>query len=295
VRNDYQVCLVDPEGDYDELEKFVALGSPNRAPEMSEIFQIIANPKSNVSVNLLGVPLPDRPVFFSGLFPKLQEQRSRTGRPHWIIIDETHHLIPKAWDPAAGALPEKLSETVLVTVHTDSVFPAALKSMTDIIAVGPAPQETLRQFSRSIGVPSPVPKPLPHKTGEVLLWRVGEANGPIRLQIDPPSDEIRRHKRKYSVGELPPDRSFFFKGPEGKLNLRAQNLTTFIQLSEGVDDDTWLHHLRQHDYSDWMRENIKDKDLVAQVAEIENEPAVTAEQSRAKIIEAINKRYTAPE
>ncbi len=295
VQNDYQVCLVDPEGDYDELEKFVALGSPNRAPEMSEIFQIIANPKSNVSVNLLGVPHADRPVYFSGLFPKLQEQRSRTGRPHWIIIDETHHLIPKAWDPAAGALPEKLSETVLVTVHVDSVLPAALKSMTGIIAVGPTPEETLRQFSEAIGFPSPVQEPLPHKRGQVLLWRVSETDRLIRLQIDPPSEEIRRHKRKYSVGELPPDRSFYFKGPDDKLNLRAQNLTTFIQLAEGVDDETWLHHLRHNDYSDWMRENIKDKDLVAEVAEIEREPAVTAQQSRAKVIEAINKRYTAPE
>ena len=79
------------------------------------------------------------------------------------------------------------------------------------------------------------------------------------------------------------------------MNLRAQNLNTFIRLAEGVDDDTWLHHLRQHDYSDWMRENIKDKDLVAEVAELENQPAVSAKESRARIIEAINKRYTAPE
>jgi hypothetical protein len=44
-----------------------------------------------------------------------------------------------------------------------------------------------------------------------------------------------------------------------------------------------------------MRENIKDKDLVAEVAELENQPAVSAKESRAQVIEAINKRYTAPE
>jgi len=295
VENDYQVSLVDPEGDYDQLDKFVTLGSPSHAPEISEIFQILENPKSNVSVNLLGISLADRPVYFSSLFPKLQELRSRAGRPHWIVIDEAHHLIPKTWDPAAGSLPEKLSETILVTVQVDSVLPAALKSMSGIIAVGPSPETTILQFSESIGVPSPVRAALPHEKGQVFLWRTDEAGGPVPVQIAPPSDETRRHKRKYAGGELPPERSFYFKGPEGKLNLRAQNLNTFIQLAEGVDDDTWLHHLRQHDYSDWMRENIKDKDLVAEVAELENQPAASAEESRAQVIEAINKRYTAPE
>jgi hypothetical protein len=94
-------------------------------------------------------------------------------------------------------------------------------------------------------------------------------------------------------GELPPDQSFYFKGPEGKLNLRAQNLNTFIQLAEGVDDDTWFYHLRQRDYSQWIRENIKDSDLVAEVSEIEQAADRSTGDSRAKVIEAINKRYTA--
>jgi hydroxymethylpyrimidine pyrophosphatase-like HAD family hydrolase len=295
VKNDYQICLVDPEGDYDQLEKFVALGSPNRAPEISEVFQVLQNPKSNVSVNLLGILLEDRPVYFSSLLPKLQELRSHTGRPHWIVIDEAHHLIPKSAASAAVAMPEKLAETVLVTVHVDSVLPSALKSMSGIVAVGPSPETTLRQFTRAIGAPFPVWQPLAHQQGQVYLWRTGDSAGPVPVQVAPPSDESRRHKRKYAGGELPPDRSFYFKGPEAKLNLRAQNLNTFMQLAEGVDDDTWLHHLRRHDYSDWMREFIKDSDLAAEVVAIENQPAAAANDSRARVIEAINKRYTAPE
>jgi hypothetical protein len=229
------------------------------------------------------------------VFPKLQELRTRAGRPHWIVIDEAHHLIPKSWDPAVGTLPEKLPETVLVTVEVDSVLPAALKSMTGIIAVGTSPDVTIRQFSEATGSRSPVLEPLPHEKGEVVFWGGGTGD-PIRVKIAPPSDETRRHKCKYAGGELPPDRSFYFKGPEGKLNLRAQNLNIFIQLAEGVDDDTWLHHLRHSDYSKWMTDNIKDKDLVAEVAAIEhNHAAESAKQSRAQVIEAINKRYTAPE
>lgn len=295
VENDYQICLVDPEGDYDQLERFIALGSATRPPEISEALQVLQNPKSHVIVNLIGVPLADRPVYFGALFPKLLELRSRTGRPHWIILDEAHHLLPKSWDPAVDSFPEKLSETILVAVQVDSVLPAALKSMTGLIAVGPSPEITLRQFSQAIGFPPPVFVPLPHKPALVLLWRVGQADQLIAVEIEPPSDETRRHKRKYAGGELPPDRSFYFKGPEGKLNLRAQNLNMFIQLAQGVDEETWLHHLRQGDYSHWMRENIKDKDLVAEVREIENDSAVSGKDSRAQVIEAVSRRYTAPE
>jgi len=295
TRNGYQISLIDPEGDYDEIEKFVALGSASRPPEASEILQILQDPTNNLIVNLIGVPLADRPAYFSALFPKLFELRSRTGRPHWLIIDEVHHLIPKSWDPVVGSLPEKLSETIMVTVQVDSVHPAALKSMSGIIAVGPDPDLTVQQFSSAIGFPSPISGPLPHEKGTVLLWRVSEADGLIPVKIDPPSDEIRRHKRKYAGGELPPDRSFYFKGPNGKLNLRAQNLNMFIQLAQGVDQETWNHHLRQRDFSSWMRENIKDDDLVAEVSEIENAPDSAPAETRSRVIEAIHKRYTASE
>lgn len=295
VRSRYQICLIDPEGDYDQLEKFVTLGSASRPPEMPEIAQILQDPKNNLSVKLIGVPLADRPVFSGKLFPILQELRSRTGRPHWIILDEAHHLIPRSWDPVAGVLPEKLAETIVVTVQPESVHPAALKSMTGVIAVGPSPERTLRQFSQAVGLPSPVSEPLLHKKGVVFLWRLDKPRELLPLEIEPPAEEIRRHKRKYAGGELPPDRSFYFKGPESKLNLRAQNLNMFIQLAEGVDDETWMHHLHQRDYSNWMRESIKDDDLVEEVSAIENAPDASTGDSRARVIEAINKRYTASE
>jgi hypothetical protein len=81
---------------------------------------------------------------------------------------------------------------------------------------------------------------------------------PFVVRPRAPTGERRRHQRKYAFGELGPDRSFWFRGPENKLNLRAQNLTVFLQLADGVDDGTWLHHLRRGDYSRWIGESVKD-------------------------------------
>jgi hypothetical protein len=290
---DYQACLIDPEGDYSQLENIVTLGSSDRPPNISEIFQILNNPKSSLIVNLLGLPLADRPVFFASMFPKLQELRAKTGRPHWIILDEAHHLLPKErGGQAIGVIPQQLTGVILITVHVDAIIEAALKSMTGIIAVGASPEETIRQFSTAVGLAPPIYSPLPSRPGEVFVWLLGGPHGPVAVRMQPPATEVRRHRRKYAEGKLGPDHSFFFRGPAGKLNLRAHNLNMFIEMAQGVDDETWLHHLRRGDYSQWMREAIKDEALAGEVREIEKDGKESPQKTRSEVIEAINRRYT---
>jgi hypothetical protein len=92
----------------------------------------------------------------------------------------------------------------------------------------------------------------------------------------------------------PPDRSFYFEGPEGKLHLRAQNLLLFLQMAEGVDDATWVHHLQRGDYSRWFREAIKDETLASEGAQIERRTNTSPAESRALMKAAIEGRYTLP-
>ena len=76
--------------------------------------------------------------------------------------------------------------------------------------------------------------------------------------------------------------------------MRAQNLMVFIQLAEGVDDATWLHHLQQGDYARWFRDVMKDTDLAEETSEIGKHHDISARESRALVKTAIEKRYTAP-
>ena len=179
---DYQVCLIDPEGDYSHLEDIVTLGNSERPPNITEIFQILHNPKSSLIVNLLGLPLADRPLFFAALFPKLQELRAKMGRPHWIILDEAHHLLPRERGQAIGVIPRHLTGLVLITVHVEAVLEAALKSMTGIIAVGSSPEETIRQFSNGVGVPLPIYSRLPNRPGDVFVWLLDSPHGPLAVR-----------------------------------------------------------------------------------------------------------------
>jgi len=291
----YQVCLVDPEGDYDGLEKVLVLGNPSRGPDISEISAAMQKPKASVSVNLVGIRMPDRPSFFAALLAKIRELRAQKGRPHWIIIDEAHHVLPASWEQATNSVPQLMTNTLMITVRPSAVLGSALKTMRGIIAVGSSPEETIQEFSRMLGRTSPVHAPMPSKTGEAFVWFLDDPRGLLSVRVRPSTLEMRRHKRKYGEGQLEPENSFFFKGPKGKLNLRAQNLMMFNQIADGVDDETWLFHLRRNHYSQWMRDAIKDEALASEVAEIENDGDMSAEESRKRIIEVVNRRYTSPE
>src|SRR5439155_593754 len=98
----------------------------------------------------------------------------------------------------------------------------------------------------------------PLTRGEVLLTKIGSGAVPVRFRVARREVQHRRHVRKYAEGELPPDRSFYFRGPQAALNLRAANLKRFCELVEGVDEATWAHHLKRGDYSAWMLNQIKD-------------------------------------
>src|SRR5262249_36370324 len=265
----YQFCLIDPEGDFEGLAGALVVGSPTEQPDGKMLAKALESTRSLV-VNLMGVPLPERPGVFAALLPYVLETRAKTGRPHWLVIDEAHPLLPTTWSPVSSAIQQEMRGTILITVHPEHVSPAALTFVDVVIATGKAAAGTLAEFARAAQL-----APLRHMTlepeaGQALAWFVRRAaEQPALVETRRAKAERRRHKRNYAQGELSPEQSFYFRGPEGKLNLRAQNLMTFLQMGEGVDEDTWLFHARKGDYSRWFETMIKDEELAATAREIE--------------------------
>lgn len=286
----YQFCIIDPEGDYTAFAGAAQVGDAARTPSPDEIVELLARPEQNLVVNLLGLPLEDRPPFFAALLPRLQELRTRTARPHWIVVDEAHHLMPVDWDPKP-TLPQALHNVLLVTVHPDHLAPAALSAIDTVIVVGQPLTAAARRVPACAAAAVPALTPAP---GQACVWSAHLAEGATCVQVLPSDADHRRHRRKYAEGELGEDKSFFFRGAEGKLNLRAQNLRMFLQLADGVDDETWRFHLRAGDYSRWLRDAIKDPDLAEEAAAIEGAPDADPRRSRRRIRDAIEARYTLP-
>ncbi len=288
----YQFAILDPEGDYTSLELAVVLGGPTRAPLVEEVLDVLKDPTRNVVINMLGVALDHRPGFFGQLLPALADLRARTGRPHWLIVDEAHHMLPASWQPGAE-IAARPHGTLYITVHPGSVARNVVATVDGVLAVGERPHDTLRELADAAGLAPPDVAPIERLApGHTLYWKLGQ--DPIEVVTEKPKIERTRHSRKYTEGNLGHERSFFFRGADGRLNLRAHNLALFLQLGDGVDDETWTFHLRNGEYSQWIRAELKDADLADEIARVERDTAVASSDSRQLIRAAVEKRYTLP-
>jgi HAD superfamily hydrolase (TIGR01484 family) len=302
IERDFQVCIIDPEGDYSTLDGITTVGHRLRAPSIEDVLERLANAEENVVVNLLGVPFDERPSFFSQLFPRLQALRARSGRPHWLVIDEVHHLLPESWGLAPSTLPQRLGEMILITHQPREVTPAVLGMVDIVVAVGAAPEATLAEYAAALGLSPPEVAPgrgaaqrdaRSDRPNEVVIWQRTAGRAPCRAVVMPPRSERLRHLRKYAEGNLG-HRGFFFRGREGRLNLRAVNLTSFCDMAAGVDDETWLFHLQRGDYASWFHNTIKDEGLAREVVAIAAGSQVQASDSRRLVRDAIERRYMLP-
>ena len=294
VERAYQVCIVDPEGDYGTLPEVLTLGGVRHAIPVNEVLAILEKPRMNLNVNLLGIPLADRPEYFGHLFPSLQAMRTRTGRPHWIVLDEAHHVLPADWGHVGRALPQNLGETVLVTVRPDHIAPMILSLVDVVIAVGRAPKETLKTFADVTGQTFSWPEDLTYQSGHAVVWFPKKGQTPSSMRTISARAERIRHLRKYAEGNMR-DRSFYFRGPQARHNLRAHNLAIFAQIAQGIDEETWLFHLYAGDYSRWFRDAVKDPYLADHAERIEQRRDLRPAETRDLIVSFIESRYTLPE
>ena len=289
----YSFCIIDPEGDYDGVEGAAVLGSAERAPSVEECMQLLGKPAQNAIINLLGLKMADRPGFFMSLFARVRDLRAKTGRPHWLIVDEAHHVMPADWQPTDLMLPRRLDGILMMCVTPKSLAATTLRLIDSLIVLGEKPREMVREFAQAndVAVPEVPQDRIPE--GEALLWHKSAAQMK-RIVLEPSRTDRRRHLRKYAEGSLGEDRSFFFRGPEGKLKLRAYNLIVFLELGDGVDDETWLYHWRRGDVSSWLRSCVKDEPLAERIAIAEREMPDDAAGSRKRVRELIEEIYTLP-
>lgn len=289
----YQFGIVDPEGDYDGLNGAVMVGDPKTGPTAAQALTLLGAIDTNVILNMLAVKVEERPDFAADVLPELAQFRLKTARPHWLIVDEAHHLLPKNHQGVGQIVSGAQPGTVFITVHPDMMSPEALKAVTAVIAIGPKADEVIKSLCKGAGIKPPA-KMSPPKDKRVLFWRPGEDKKPRLVKVIEPKQSLKRHSRKYAEGTLDEKGSFYFRGPGNKMKLRAQNLMIFQQIAEGIDDKTWVHHLRKGDYSDWFRNQIRDKKLAAETREAEKDEGLSPKESRKIVLDAVRKRYTAP-
>ncbi len=99
----FQLCVFDPEGDYGGFADAVTFGDASTAVTPQPVLDAVRKLGTNVIVNLLGSSVEDRPDILASLFPAVLDIRAKYGRPHWILVDEAHHMLPRGGTPAMAS------------------------------------------------------------------------------------------------------------------------------------------------------------------------------------------------
>jgi hydroxymethylpyrimidine pyrophosphatase-like HAD family hydrolase len=295
IESGRSLCLIDPEGDYEslsELRTVVALGGKDKhaLPTAQELEQLLRQ-RTSLVLNLSALPRAEKVTFGGRALSVVRAVRGATGMPHWVMIDEAHHLMPAEGSPAAEMVASFDDGLCLVTLEAKALPADVLKPVTTVASA------SLEEFQRATQALNWKPwktrgEMSPLTSGSMVLAHDGSPSGPIRFTVDPRKSDHRRHIRKYAEGELPPDRSFYFRGPRNALNLRAANLVRFCELAEGVDEPTWEHHRSRGDYSTWIRDVIKDPELAQAAEAAEKASGLSPGESRSRLLDAVRQKYS---
>jgi hypothetical protein len=290
VQRNYIICLLDPEGDYRSLtdqEGIVGLTSEAGTEEdrAREVESLLRHRSTSVVIDLSALDREEKIRATARFLHAVQRLRTETGAPHWVIIDEAHHVFPPGGSRAQETFDFEWRGVCLVSNEPARVAPEVLGVAGHVLSTSLEAVTHTWPLLAADQVPGGELAP-----GEALDIALGEGGPKVRrFRVARRETSHRRHVKKYATGRLPPERSFRFRGPDGALNLVAHNLETFTMLAKGVDDATWLHHLRNGDISRWLRDDIKDEELADEVRAVEGSDAVAA---RRAVLEAIARRYT---
>jgi HAD superfamily hydrolase (TIGR01484 family) len=294
VESGRSALLIDPEGDYQtlaDLESVVVLGGTGERalPTPDELHQLLRRPRSTLALNLSAMTRAEKVAYATKALGVVASVRSTSGLPHWLILDEAHHVLPADGSPAAELLRAGPESLCMITLVVEDLAPDARALPTAVASTELGAFATALKAVGGGAMPTAIPGG-PLERGEAVLAWLTDTPRAVRFRVARRRIQHRRHVRKYTEGELPPDRSFYFRGPAGALNLRAANLTRFVELADGVDEPTWAHHLERGEYSAWIRDMIKDPELATQVAALETAGDPPSE-SRRRVREAIRARY----
>lgn len=179
----YQFLAIDPGGKHDVPEGAVVVGDKKRAPTPDEVVKALAASRPSIVVNLLGVPMQKRQIFFEALLPRVREMRVRTGRPHWVIIDGAYQLLPVMQRALEDGPVKGPTGAILLTMDPVQIPEGVLCSIDTIIAMGDQREQAVQHFCTSCDGKSPSLPDVRPEPGTALLWSRKKGGEPLALRL----------------------------------------------------------------------------------------------------------------
>jgi hydroxymethylpyrimidine pyrophosphatase-like HAD family hydrolase len=141
----YQFCVLDGRGEYLDFQPAVVFGTQEVAPDPFEILTALEKPDVQAVVCLAAVLPARRAAFFERLNAELHSLREKTGRPHWLVIDEAQELTPRLDAQTARSGPPA-ENTIYVTTDPSAIDSRIVDSVQVTVERAPGDGKVLVSF-----------------------------------------------------------------------------------------------------------------------------------------------------
>ena len=180
----YQFIVLDGRGQYQDFQPAVVFGTPENPPDPFEILTALEKPDVQAVVCLAAVLPAKRAAFFDKLNLELRALREKTGRPHWLVIDEAQELVPRM-DSATVESGPPAENTIYVTSDPDAIDARIVASVQVVAVRGAAARESLESLAAILPADRP-PEPLraPGES-EALVWFRNTGAAPQLVTLPP--------------------------------------------------------------------------------------------------------------
>jgi hydroxymethylpyrimidine pyrophosphatase-like HAD family hydrolase len=289
---DYQVLLIDPEGDFRGLRvlpRFVSMtGDRTTLPPPSAVVSLIEEGGVSLVLDLSQYPVTLRSHYIAELMRALRPVRERKFRPHWIVLDEAQEFLLEGGEvtsllrPVLNAggwafvsyRPDRLSESVLASLHH-----LLLTRLTDNM-IG----DCLRTHCTTCNLKGASLNQIP--MGSALL-----CSGDI-VRMRPAIRRVPhvRHLYKYLDSPLPPGKRFTFRTEKAHLGIEAASLYELSHLIPTLPLESLEYHDRREDFVKWAESTLGDVGLASRLRKVANR-RYQGEELREALNQVVSSHY----
>jgi len=313
LKQEYQVCVIDPEGDYRALgasPQSLLLGGPEtQLSVVADVVNFLECSDVSLVLDLSVYEVAERIAYLWDLLRVLQGLRTRRGRPHWFLIDEVQSFCSPEQSQLRDLLLNSLQEGGfgLVSYRPSHVAPEILKALDCWLLTRLSLPEELTTLTHSLPHRANSSEMIPQlptlPVGQAYLYadegnRIAsrDPDSPhqprvVRFHVGERTVPHVRHLRKYLRAPLPKPKMFYFYDTHGHyLERAAANLWEFREALSELPLETIQYHLRRGDFERWLENVLHDDELARRVRKVGSR-GLQKDMLRQALLEVVIDRY----
>jgi hypothetical protein len=306
LKQKYQVCVIDPEGDYRGLgmsPNTLLLGGPQKAlPSVEDVVNLCEWQEISLILDLSMYSVDDRIRFVDEFLTVLRGLRTRRGRPHFILVDEVQLFCPSHDVRLIDLLLDSMQwgGFTIVSYRLSLIPPRLLNALEGLLLTRlRLPEELstlqphldrLRGGEIRTGLPN-LPQGYAYLLHNPEHGNSSVEEGAIKFRVGLRSIPHVRHLYKYLRSPVPAWKAFHFHTPAGSsLDWTAGNLWEFRNALAEAPVESIAYHLYRGDFEHWLGEVIHDEELVRRVHKVVDRK-LEGEALRRALLEVVIARY----